>query len=69
MNESRCHTCESPFRAILEWEILKGWSKRSIADRLPADENGHKIDRRSLSLQYKKHMDITSPFVPPRLKK
>lgn len=56
--ESRCHVCQSPYRDFVEESLIKGNSYERIAKRIPADENGKKIDRRSISNHFKEHMDL-----------
>jgi hypothetical protein len=56
--EPRCHVCQSPYREFIEEHLVKGHSYERIAKQIPADENGKKIDRRSISGHFKEHMDL-----------
>jgi hypothetical protein len=63
ITEPRCHVCMSPHRALIEFYTLKGRAKRWIARRVPPDERGRRIDYRSISKHYERHMFIRSPFL------
>lgn len=54
----QCHVCMSPFRDHIEEAIVRAHPYERIAQNLPADEHGHKIDRRSISHHAKEHMDL-----------
>lgn len=56
--EPRCHVCQSPYREFIEEHLVKGHSYERIAKQIPADEDGKKIDRRSISGHFKEHMDL-----------
>lgn len=58
ITESRCHACQSPYRDFIEESLVKGHSYERIAKRIPPDEDGKKVDRRSISHHYKEHMDL-----------
>ena len=54
--EPRCRTCTSPAREFIEWCLEKGCAYQFIAERTPPDGLGRKVDRRSISTHYRKHM-------------
>jgi hypothetical protein len=56
--EPRCHVCQSSYREFIEESLVKGHSYERIAKRIPPDESGKKIDRRSISHHFKEHMDL-----------
>lgn len=56
--ESRCHVCQSPFRDFIEECLIKGHSYERIAKQIPPDDNGKKVDRRSIANHFKEHMDL-----------
>jgi|ERR1019366_3326506 hypothetical protein len=56
--EPRCHCCSSEYRSFIEESLVKGHSYESIAKRVPPDEDGKQIDRRSIANHYKEHMDL-----------
>jgi hypothetical protein len=54
----RCSVCQSEHREWIEIALIKGHSYKSIADRVPPDEDGKGIDRRSIANHYQHHMDV-----------
>jgi len=56
--ENRCHVCTSDFRDFIEEALVRGHSYERISKQIPADENGKKIDRRSIANHLKNHMDL-----------
>lgn len=56
--EPRCHVCKSQYRDFIEQSLIKGHSYERIAKQIPPDDTGRRIDRRSISLHYKEHMDL-----------
>lgn len=56
--ESRCHVCQSTYRDFIEECLIKGHSYERIARQIPPDDNGKKVDRRSISNHFKEHMDL-----------
>ena len=54
----QCHVCTSPFRDFIEEALVRAHPYERIADKLPPDEDGNKIDRRSISHHWKEHMDL-----------
>lgn len=63
ITEARCHVCQSEHRMWIERQILKGRAYKAIAESLPPDRDGVKIDRRSISNHYSKHMPLDSAVV------
>jgi hypothetical protein len=62
--EPRCHVCRSPWRDVIEVLItLSRMPLRGIALIIPSEA---RIDHRSLSKHYQKHMVIESPRRPKR---
>lgn len=55
ITESRCHTCNSPYRDYIERELIRGHSYLAIANSIPDGP-----DRRSISTHHKEHMAITA---------
>lgn len=49
----QCGICMHPFRNWIEAMLIKGMAYKTIADRVSPQ-----VDRRSVSLHYKKHMDL-----------
>src|SRR5664279_5384603 len=62
ITEPRCHVCMSPYRGLIEFYILQGQPRLWIAGRMPPDERGRKLDRRSVTRHYEKHMFVRSPL-------
>lgn len=58
VSEPRCHVCQSEYREFIEEQLVKGHSYERIAKQIPPDEDGKKIDRRSISNHLKEHMDL-----------
>jgi hypothetical protein len=54
----QCHVCASPYRDFIEEGLIRSHSYEAIAKKLPPDEDGHKIDRRSIANHFKEHMDL-----------
>jgi hypothetical protein len=54
--EPRCRVCVSPFRESIEHMTVAGATYSFIARRTPPDSLGRKVDRRSVSLHHRKHM-------------
>ncbi len=54
----QCHVCMSPYRDFIEEGLVRSHSYEAIAKKLPPDENGHKIERRSIANHFKEHMDL-----------
>lgn len=48
-----CHVCSHPYRDFIETMLVRGQSYKGIADRVTP-----KVDRRSISNHYHKHMDL-----------
>lgn len=63
ITEKRCHVCQSDHRMWIERQILKGRSYSAIANSMPPDKDGNKIDRRSVSNHYQKHMPLDQAVV------
>lgn len=51
--EPKCNICKHPFRDFIETMLVRGQSYKGIADRVSP-----KVDRRSVSNHYAKHMDL-----------
>lgn len=51
--ESRCDTCNHPFRDWLEMMLIKGMPYKTLGDRVSPQ-----VDRRSLSNHFRNHMDL-----------
>lgn len=51
--EPRCSICNHPYRDFIETMLVRGQSYKGIADRVTP-----KVDRRSVSNHYGKHMDL-----------
>jgi hypothetical protein len=62
ITEPRCHVCMSPYRGLIEFYILQGQPRLWIAGRMPPDERGRKLDRRSVTRHYERHMFVRSPL-------
>lgn len=58
IREPRCHVCMSRWRETIEIALVKGHSYEAIANRIPPDEDGKLIDRRSISNHFHSHMDL-----------
>lgn len=56
--EPRCHVCQSDYRDFIEESLVKGHSYERIAKRVPPEEDGKRIDRRSIANHFKEHMDL-----------
>jgi len=54
--EPRCATCTSEYRWFIEGMLAKRVPYERIAKRVPADERGRKVDRRSISNHRRNHM-------------
>jgi hypothetical protein len=54
--EPRCRVCTSKYRNHIESLLVKGISYSWIENNVPFDEDGGKIDRRSVSNHAKRHM-------------
>lgn len=54
----QCHVCKSPYRDFIEEALVRMHPYERIAEKLPPDDNGHKIDRRSIAHHAKEHMDL-----------
>lgn len=54
----QCHVCMSPYRDFIEEALIRSHSYERIAKKLPPDEDGHKIDRRSIAHHFREHMDL-----------
>jgi hypothetical protein len=65
--EQRCHVCISPHRPWIEMLLVKGYGYKAISEKVPADEDGHKPDRRSISRHYKEHMAIEKMVIREEL--
>jgi len=61
--EPKCHVCTNPYRLLIERLIVSRMPLRGIARFIPPDA---RIDHRSLSKHYEKHMLIESPWRPKR---
>jgi hypothetical protein len=59
----QCETCNHPYRLWIEQQVLKGRSYSAIARSLPPDEEGHKLDRRSISNHAKEHMALDQAVI------
>lgn len=56
ITEPRCATCQSEYRWFIEGMLAKRVPYERIAKRVPADERGRKVERRSISNHHRKHM-------------
>ncbi len=54
----QCHVCMSPYRDFIEEALVRSHSYERIAKKLPPEEDGRKIDRRSIANHFKEHMDL-----------
>lgn len=54
----QCHVCMSPYRDFIEEALVRSHSYESIAKKLPPEEDGSKIERRSIANHFKEHMDL-----------
>ena len=52
----------SPYRGLFEFYLLMGKPRVWIANRIPRDGLGRKLDRRSLKRHYERHMFVRSPL-------
>lgn len=68
ITEPRCKVCTSEYRVYIERQLVKGMvSLSALAESIPEDANGEKIDRRSISNHSKKHMAIDDAVVRAQL--
>lgn len=68
VTEPRCKVCTSEHRVFVERQLVKGMaSLTAIAESVPPDRNGEKIDRRSIANHSKKHMAIEDAVVRAQL--
>lgn len=68
ITEPRCKVCTSEYRVFIERQLVKGMvSLSALAESIPPDSNGEKIDRRSIANHSKKHMAIEDAVVRAQL--
>jgi hypothetical protein len=67
ISQPRCHVCQSEWRDFIEKAITEGHSYVSIERQIPPNEDGSKVDRRSIANHYKEHMDLERQSIRAQL--